>query len=139
MVVKHNYTIICEYAIVDQRGKQSLIGIVRNVEFAEFPGAVVQLHIMTNLSNAEGKTFFFAMLDPSGKELFRTDAKIIDDPYSPASQYTQKGSAIGMTLSPAIFYKEGVHRIVVYVDGKAIHKEPLGVYTKVAKEDDASV
>ena len=131
--IKHVYTVVCEYIVIDENKKPTFVNVIRNAALSQLPGMLSTVSLVTNISNAQGKECRISLVDPSGKEVPCTIG--ILEPIELRNKYCIQSSLMGVTLAPAIFFVEGVHHIVIRVEGKIIHREPFGVFLKEANQD----
>jgi hypothetical protein len=130
MAVRHKLTLMCEYVLVDHADRPSFINEIANVRLESLPGAVPYLNFVTQLSGAEGKTIEISIEDPTKKNLMTAEKTEIQsaDKNRIISKHQISESTTCIIVSPFVFNSEGIHHIVVRVNGKTIHKEPFGVF-----------
>ncbi len=135
MAVRHVYTHLCEYAIVDKDGKTSFINIIQNIILDEFPGALISLFVGVGFTAAAGQSAKVSIEDPNGKPIFQTSEEVVPSATGgPFPRGFKHVNQVLLLLKPAVFPLEGTYNVVLRVDGKVIHREPFAVLKRNAPD-----
>jgi hypothetical protein len=127
--IRHNFTALCEHAVIDRAGRVSLINVVRNVALPGIPSVLARLAIVSSFTAPIGARYYLTIEDPAKHELARSDEQEVGrEEGDEASRYVQRSTQVMMIASPAVFHRDGVHAVVLKVNGKSVHREPFGVF-----------
>ncbi len=128
--VKHHFSLLCEYALFDRENRPSIIGVVTNVQVPQIPGAVVSLYFVASFKAPAGSKFGLELVGPDRKVIARAEEREIVKPVSGPgpSPYLQTSTTTMMEAKPALFHAEGIHYLVLRVDGRVVHREPFAVF-----------
>jgi len=135
MAVRHLFTHLCEFALVDNQNRFSYINIIQNVVLDEIPGALISLFIGVGFTGAEGQTARISVEDPRKTELFQA----LEHAVPSVSDVSKVGGMKSVShalliLKPAVFQLGGTYNVVLRVGGKVIHREPFTVLKRAAAE-----
>jgi hypothetical protein len=135
MAVRHVYTHLCEFALVDNQNRFSYINVISKIVLDEIPGALISLFIGVAFTGAEGQAAKISVEDPKKKELFQAlEQTVPNSPEGAVSGGMKPTSHALIVLKPAVFQLEGTYNVVLRVGGKVIHREPFAVLKRKTPE-----
>ncbi len=122
MKIEKNFFLICENAILDEKGLVSLIKIFDTIHAKKLPGIRPQLTFVANLSvqelskKEEKITMSIKLISPSGKEMKFLD---VTRKIKRKKQQSQNEGLI-MDVSGIQFLEFGQYKALLNVNGKAL-------------------
>ncbi|MDP2966251.1 MAG: hypothetical protein Q8N39_09490 [Pelolinea sp.] len=123
-MVAINWSFLCDYAFVDEKGRASIIRTFTFIHASRLPIRYPQLYLALEILSGKGETFSLGAVitSPSGK----TIAKM---------EINHKGNgeiegAVEKSILPIGFYnlqftEPGEHHIEILVNGTSVHYLPL--------------
>jgi hypothetical protein len=119
-----NWSFICDYAFVDEKGRASIIRTFSFIHAHHLPIRYPQLFLVLEILSARAETFTLGALinSPSGETIARVEIKHAGS--------DQGGSATEKIVLPIAFYnlqfsETGEHHIEIFINESSIHFMPL--------------
>lgn len=119
-----NWSFICDYAFVDEKGRASIIKTFSHIRAPKLPFRYPQLFLALEFMAERGESFSLGAVitSPSGHQLAKMEI-------NRKSQGAQQG-AIEKGFLPIGFYnlqfsEAGEHHIEIFVNGSSVHFMPL--------------
>src|SRR5262245_49713485 len=79
--MKIDFAVVCDYALVDQYGKLSVIGMFHHIWVAEFPAVHPRLHLVIRLSGRRTEVgehqVLIRLLNDDKSEIMRGDGTVV--------------------------------------------------------------
>lgn len=125
-MVKLNFSHVCEYAVISDRGLPCIMGIFNGIETSEVPFVYPTMAVVANVSveDQNEHTVSFEIISPSGEALTKS-LNIKSHPNS----VNQTIGAIG-TINGINFKEFGTHKATIAVDGKSVGDVEFQIISK---------
>lgn len=126
--MKVDFAVVCDYALVDQFGKLSVLGVFHNIWVAEFPTVHPRLHLVIRLKGTRteiGKhDIKISLLDDEDQEIINGSGKV-NLPEPPAGILEVETGAVLAFDVP--FRRPGQYRFEIQVDDEPQTIVPIAV------------
>jgi len=123
-----DFAVACDYAIIDQHGKLSVLGIFQHIWAARFPTVHPRLHLVVRLHGRRTEVgehrLRIRLLDEEDAEVLSGDGAVNFN--EPAAGVTdlEAGAVLAFDVP---FQKPGRYRFEIAVDGEIRAVAPIGV------------
>jgi hypothetical protein len=126
--MKLDFAVVCDYALVDQYGKLSVMGIFQHIWVAQFPAVHPRLHLVLRLRGRRTEVgqhgVRIRLVDAAGSEVLSGDGTVmLSEP--PAGVTEVEAGAILVFDVP--FTHPGSYAFEIQVDGELQATVPLTV------------
>jgi len=123
-----DFAVACDYAIIDQHGKLSVLGIFQHIWAARFPTVHPRLHLVVRLRGRRTEVgehrMIIRLLDGSDGQVLSGDGTVsFNEP--PAGVTDLEAGAVLAFDVP--FQEPGRYRFEVVIDGEVKAVVPIGV------------
>jgi hypothetical protein len=120
--------VACDYALIDQAGKLSVIGIFERIWVERFPAVHPRLHLVLRLKGRRTEIgdhpIVIRLLDPDGREVLRGDGLVqIGEPPAGVTE-VEAGAVLSFDVP---LEKAGAHVFEIAVDGQRAASVPITV------------
>jgi hypothetical protein len=120
--------VACDYALIDQHGKLSVLGIFERIWVADFPAVHPRLHLVLRLKGRRTEigehTIVIRLVDDGGREVLRGDGSVqIGEP--PAGVLEVEAGAVLSFDVP--LERPGTYTFEIAVDGSLEATVPITV------------
>jgi hypothetical protein len=115
--MENTLALLCDYAMVSQEGKLSILGIFDRVNPPRLPGLVPSMFVVTSWKaeddeRAATKQFRIAVAQPDGNELVKAEFSVVVPPDAPEPIRINHILGLAGLLLPS----EGRYSVRVFVD-----------------------
>jgi hypothetical protein len=126
--VKVQLALVCDYALIDQQGKLSVLGIFERIWVERFPAIHPRLHLVLRLKGRRTEIgqhpVVIVLQDPDGREVLRGEGQVqIGEPPAGVTE-VEAGAVLAFDIP---LEKPGVHTFQVDVDGQRSASIPISV------------
>jgi hypothetical protein len=126
--MKIDFAVVCDYAIIDQYGKLSVMGIFHHIWVSQFPSVHPRLHLVIRLKGARTEIgehkVNIKLTDEEGREIITGDGSVnFSEP--PAGVLEVEAGAVLVFDVP--FEKPGRHEFEIEVDSEIRYVVPITV------------
>jgi len=128
--VRHSYTMLCDQAIIDRQDRLTVVSAVRNLAFDRLPNTAHRLGVVVGFSAPAGQTYSVTIEDPRRKEIVKLGEDKSRRPEAEDAAHVVTETAFVCNIQNATFETEGIHSIVLRVDGRVVHRSPFGVIVR---------
>jgi hypothetical protein len=123
-----DFAVVCDYAIVDQHGKLSVLGIFQHIWVARFPTVHPRLHLVLRLKGKRTEVgehpVLIRLLDEAGSEVLHGNGTVtFAEPVAGVLEI-EAGAVLAFDVPLA---QAGRYRFEVTVDGELAATVPLTV------------
>jgi hypothetical protein len=123
-----DFAVACDYAIIDQHGKLSVLGIFQHIWAARFPTVHPRLHLVVRLHGRRNEVgehrLRIRLLDEEDVEVLSGDGAVnFNEPPAGVTEL-EAGAVLAFDVP---FQKPGRHRFEITVDGEVRAVVPIGV------------
>lgn len=123
-----DFAVACDYAIVDQHGKLSVLGIFHHIWAARFPTVHPRLHLVVRLRGRRTEVgdhrMLIRLLDEDGNEVLSGDGTVTFNEPPAGVTELEAGAVLAFDVP---FQKAGRYQFEVAVDGDVQAVVPIGV------------
>lgn len=126
--MKIDFAVVCDYAIIDQYGKLSVLGIFQHIWVSQFPTVHPRLHLVVRLKGTRTEVgqhkVQIRLVDDQQKEIIKGDGTVaFSEP--PAGVLEVEAGAVLVFDVP--FEREGRYEFVIAVDSETVTAVPVTV------------
>jgi len=126
MAIRHLYTVVCDYVVVGQDGRATAVGILHNIEFAQFPATKSLLGLVVGLVGDDGDEFRVALEGPDERSIAEVSKGTIAAPRD-LRENQQWGFTVAGAVTPVVFAAPGIYAVTVWEGARMVHRYPFGV------------
>jgi hypothetical protein len=123
-----DFAVVCDYALVDQFGKLSVIGMFHHIWVADFPAVHPRLHLVIRLRGRRTEVgrhdVLIRLVGDDGSEILRGDGSAMFA--EPPAGVTEIEAASVLVFDVA-FPRAGRYHFEITVDGQTRASVPLAV------------
>ncbi len=123
-----DFAVICDYAIIDQYGKLSVLGIFQHIWVSKFPTVHPRLHLVMRLKGTRTEigehNVLIRLTDEEGREIIKGDGRV-DFSEPPAGVLEVEAGAVLVFDVP--FEKAGRYEFSIEVNGDVSTVVPVTV------------
>jgi hypothetical protein len=126
--MKVDFAVACDYALIDQYGKLSVLGIFKHIWVAQFPTVHPRLHLVVRLKGKRTEVgrhqLLIRLVDEAGSEVLRGDGTVnFNEP--PAGVLELEAGTVLAFDTP--FAHTGRYHFEISVDGRVETTVPISV------------
>ncbi len=123
-MVSINWSFLCDYAFVDEKGRASIIRTFTFIHTKQLPLRYPQLYLALEILSDKGENFSLGAVitSPSGKIIAKID---INHKGSGVIEGTAEKSILPIGFFNLHFTEPGEHHIEILVNGTSVHYLPL--------------
>ncbi len=126
--MKIDFAVVCDYALVDQFGKLSVIGLFQHIWVQKFPTIHPRLHLVIRIKGSRTEVgqhgVRIRLMDEEDQEIISGDGKV-NLPEPPAGVLEVEAGAVLAFDVP--FQKPGLYRFEIDIDSEAQTIVPIAV------------
>lgn len=125
MAVRHRFTLLCDYAFIDDQGKHGFLGVFSNIVLNEVPGQIPQFYLAFSVMGDPGEEVTINLVNQG-----RTwESFIARFPLPPMSDPTGTESGLVATaqLTNVEFPAVGGYAVLITSSGREVHAYDFGV------------
>ena len=126
--MKVDFAVACDYAIVDQHGKLSVLGIFQHIWAGRFPTVHPRLHLVVRLRGRRTEVgehrLRIRLLDEADSEILSGDGAVVFNEPPAGVTEVEAGAVLNFDVP---FEQPGRYRFEIAVDGTVEAVVPIGV------------
>jgi hypothetical protein len=126
--MKVDFAVVCDYALVDQYGKLSVLGIFQHIWVAQFPTVHPRLHLVVRLKGKRTEVgrhqLLIRLVDDGGNEVLRGDGTVTFNEPPAGVLEMEAGTVLAFDVP---FAREGRYQFEISVDGQVGTVVPISV------------
>ncbi|MDH4045160.1 MAG: hypothetical protein OEY20_02775 [Gemmatimonadota bacterium] len=126
--MKVDFAVACDYAIVDQHGKLSVLGIFQHIWAGRFPTVHPRLHLVVRLRGRRTEVgehrLRIRLLDEADNEILTGDGTVVFNEPPAGVTEVEAGAVLNFDVP---FEQPGRYHFEIAVDGTVEATVPIGV------------
>ena len=120
--------VVCDYALIDQNGKLSVIGIFERIWVDRFPAVHPRLHLVLRLKGKRTEIgdhpVRIVLYDPEGREVLHSDGMVqIGEPPAGVTE-VEAGAVLAFDVP---LERPGTYSFDIMIDGNHLSSVPVAV------------
>ncbi|HET7038778.1 MAG TPA: hypothetical protein VFH97_02760 [Gemmatimonadales bacterium] len=126
--MKVDFAVVCDYALVDQHGKLSVLGIFQHIWVAQFPVVHPRLHLVVHLKGKRTEVgqhrLVIALRDEGGAEILSGDGTVTFNEPPAGVLEIEAGTVLAFDVP---FRQPGRYQFQISIDGEVQTVVPISV------------
>jgi hypothetical protein len=126
--MKVDFAVVCDYALVDQHGKLSVLGIFQHIWVAQFPVVHPRLHLVVRLKGKRTEVgqhrLVIALRDEGGAEILSGDGTVTFNEPPAGVLEIEAGTVLAFDVP---FRQPGRYQFQISIDGEVQTLVPISV------------